>query len=108
MSAINRLEMIEKVIEKGSQDPFVWYARAMELRSLGRLEDALHAFDQVIERFATYVPTFLMAGQVARDLGQIDRARRYLEQGAGAAEASDDTHALGEIERELGMLRTIL
>ena len=100
----DRLAMIEKVIAKGSSDPFVFYARAMELRTLGRLDDALAAFDQVIERFPNYVPSFLMAGQTARQEGHVDRARSYLERGVEVAAAADDTHALGEIERELAAL----
>jgi len=35
----DRLEMLETMIAKGSEDPFVWYARAMELRSRERLDD---------------------------------------------------------------------
>ena len=59
-----RLEVIERTLQAGSKDPFVWYARAMELRSLGRLEDAAQAFTEVAEKFPDYVPTYLMAAQV--------------------------------------------
>ncbi|MCA9616729.1 MAG: hypothetical protein KC586_28415, partial [Myxococcales bacterium] len=59
-----RLALFDQMIAKGSEDPFVHYARAMELRSLGRKEDALEAFDGVAARFPTYVPTYLMAAQV--------------------------------------------
>ena len=59
--------MIEKMIAAGSKDPFHWYARAMELRTLGRLPDTLTAFADVRERFADYVPAYLMAAQVAID-----------------------------------------
>ena len=56
-----RLEMLEQVLAKGSTDPFHHYAHAMELRSVGRKDDALAAFGKVAERFADYVPTYLMA-----------------------------------------------
>lgn len=92
-----RLEMLEKVIASGSEDPFVHYARAMELRSLDRGAEALEAFRAIAERFPSYVPTYLMAGQVAEALGQLDEARSFLERGIERAQAGGDGHALGEL-----------
>ncbi len=96
-----RLEMIEGLIAKGSEDPFHWYARAMELRSLGRLEDALTAYGEVREKFGSYVPTYLMAGQVCLELGKNSDARTWLEQGITTAKAEGDAHALSELEAAL-------
>lgn len=96
----DRLQMIEQLLAKGSVDPFHWYARAMELRSIGRLEDALAAYRDVRERFADYVPTYLMAGQVALELDQDEAAREWLEAGIAAAKQKGDSHA----ERELSQL----
>jgi tetratricopeptide (TPR) repeat protein len=90
--------VIEAAVAKGSIDPFVWYARAMELRSLGRLEEALAAYGEVAARFPDYVPTYLMAGQVAVALGRVDVARELLEAGIGRAEAAGDSKALAELE----------
>lgn len=99
-----RLEMLEKVIASGSQDPFHHYARALELRSLGRAEDALEALRGVAERFADYVPTYLMAAQLAVELGDTEQARSLLQRGAEAAKAAADEHALGEITQLLDTL----
>lgn len=99
-----RLAMIEKLIAQGSADPFHWYARAMELRSLGRLEEALAAFADVRERFADYVPTYLMAAQVAQELDREDEARAFCEQGLEQAKAKGDSHAARELSQLLDML----
>jgi len=99
-----RLEMLEQVIAKGSSDPFVFYARAMELRGAGRGEDALAAFGEVRERFPAYVPTYLMAGQLAAELGHTGDARGWLEQGIERAQAAGDAHAAGELSAALGSL----
>ena len=72
----SRLEMIEKMLAAGSTEAFHWYARAMELRSLDRLEDALGAYADVREKFPDYVPTYLMAAQVAQELERDDDAAR--------------------------------
>ncbi len=97
-----RLEMLEKVIAAGSTDPFAWYGRAMELRTLGRLEDALARFAEVRDRFPAYVPTYLMAGQVATELGRLDDARTWLRRGLAVAREAGDGHTVSEIEAALG------
>lgn len=102
--ARERLAMLEQMVEKGADDPFVWYARALELRSLGRLDEALTAFADVHARFPDYVPTYLMAGQVAQALDRSDEARRWLEQGIEKAAAAGDAHARSELEQALAVL----
>lgn len=93
-----RLAMFDTMIAKGSEDPFVHYARAMELRSLERLEDALGAFDEIAERFPTYVPTYLMAAQVAEKLGRIEDAEAWCDRGLERAREAGDAHAAGELQ----------
>lgn len=99
-----RLRMIEAMIAKGSTDPFHHYARAMELRSIGRLEDALAAFGEVRDRFPDYVPTYLIAAQVAQELDQIDIARTFCERGLEQARNKGDAHATRELSQLLDML----
>ncbi len=92
-----RLEVIEAMIQKGSKDPFHHYARGMELRSLGRTEDALRALEDVEKSFPDYVPTYLMAAQIAQELGRIEDAGRLAETGIDRARAAHDDHALSEL-----------
>jgi len=96
-----RLAMLEKLVAQGSQDPFVHYACAMELRTLSRNVEALAAFRALRERFPAYVPTYLMAGQLALELAQMATAREFLEQGVSRARAAGDTHAEAELARAL-------
>ncbi|HHH31342.1 MAG TPA: hypothetical protein ENK57_23760 [Polyangiaceae bacterium] len=99
-----RLEMLDKVIAAGGDDPFPRYARAMELRSLSRPEDALEAFAELRERYPDYVATYLMAAQVAQSLDLEEDAARWARQGIEKAEAAGDERAV----RELGQLLTLL
>jgi predicted RNA polymerase sigma factor len=92
-----RLAMLEQLLAKGSSDPFHHYAHAMELRSVGRREDALAAFGAVAERFADYVPTYLMAAQLAGELGKRAEARAFCERGIDTARRKRDEHALSEL-----------
>jgi hypothetical protein len=76
----------------------------MELRSLGRNDEALAAFGELRDRFPSYVPTYLMAGQLAAQLGQSDVARTFLQSGLGVARAAGDEHAQSEIASALSTL----
>ncbi|MBX3251673.1 MAG: tetratricopeptide repeat protein [Myxococcales bacterium] len=93
-----RLALFDDMIAKGSVDPFVHYARAMELRSLERRDEALEAFGEVAARFPTYVPTYLMAAQVCAELRRDEDALAWCDRGAEVAKAAGDAHALGELE----------
>ena len=99
-----RLEMMEKVLASGSKDPLHHYMHAMELRSLERKDDALAAFDAMGETFPAYVPTYLMAGQVAAELGQRQIARSWATRGVAAAQKAGDDHALSELVSFQGTL----
>lgn len=93
-----RLAMLETMIEKGSTDPFVHYARAMEHRSQGDLAKALERFGEVAEQFEDYVPTYLMAAQVAEKLDDLDAAKEWAERGLQRARNAGDAHAQGELQ----------
>ena len=99
-----RLEMFDKMIAKGSKDPFVFYGRAMELRGLGRSAEAIEAFTALKERSPEYVPTYLMAGQLAAELGQYMLAREFIEHGMRQAEQAGDSHAHSELTSALSSL----
>jgi len=99
-----RLEMLEKLIESGSRDPFHHYARALELRSLGRAQDALAALEQVIGAFPEYVPSYLIAAQLSVELGEGARARALCDQGLLAARRARNDHAQSELMELLSSL----
>ena len=100
----DRLAMLDAVIAKGSEDPFVFYARAMEFRSRGEKSLALEAFDALATRFADYVPTYLMAAQVCGELEDEAKARAWCERGLEKAKAASDGHAASELQAFLDEL----
>jgi hypothetical protein len=100
-----RLAFLQKhVASGGSDDPFAWYGLAMEFRSLSRLEESFATFEELHKRAPAYVPMYLMCAQVLESLGRREQARAWLTEGAEAARAKGDTHALSEIEGALGAL----
>lgn len=100
----DRLAMFDAVIAKGSEDPFVFYARAMEFRSRGEKDKALKAFDELAERFGDYVPTYLMAAQVCGELENEEGARGWCDRGLIKAKLASDGHAASELQAFLDEL----
>lgn len=103
-SSTKRLEILERLIAAGSTDPFHHYARALELRSLGRKEDAFEALCDVATRFDRYVPSYLMAAQLAHELGRRELAVQMCRRGIEEAARARDVHAQSELET---FLRTL-
>lgn len=92
-----RLEMLEKLLSAGSRDPFHHYARALELRSLGRGTEALAALAEVTRDFPDYVPSYLMAAQLATEASDVAAAKDFCDRGVAAAERAGNEHALSEL-----------
>jgi len=100
-----RMEVLKKMIAAGSADPFVPYALALEYAGAGLIEEALQTFSALREAQPGYVPMYLMCGTMLVKAGRLDEAREWLTQGAQAARAKGDTHALGELESALAEVR---
>ncbi len=94
------------MIAAGNAEPFTRYAYAMELKSLGRLEESLAAFGQLRAAAPAYVAQYLMAGGVCESLTKNDDALAWYDGGIGAAKAAHDDHALSEIVAARNALAT--
>lgn len=101
---MSRLEMLKTMLDKGSDDPFVHYAYAMELRAADELRASRDAFDSVLSRFPDYVPSYLMVGQVADKIGDEDAAINYFKRGIECAQRAGDAHAESELRAALAEL----
>jgi predicted Zn-dependent protease len=95
---------LEKVTREGSTDPFPWYGLALEYRNLGRLDEALQTFTALRQQTPSYVPMYLMCGQMLEKAGRADEAREWFSSGIAAATKAGDSHARGELEGALGAL----
>ena len=99
-----KLETLEEFVRASPDEPLPRYALAMEYRSLGRLEDAVSTFCDLLARRPEYVPTYLMLGQTLIGLGRPEQARPILEQGIAAAQKAGDRHAADELQDALDSL----
>ncbi len=105
MTPEQRLESFRRLVEKSPDDAFARYSLAMGLRAAGHHEEAAGQFAELARRQPNYVPTYLMWGQVLEGLGRTEQARRAYQDGAAAARAARNDHALSELTQALEALK---
>ena len=89
--------MLQQLVAKTPADPFPRYGLAMELKKLGRGQEASVAFAELLEHHPSYVAAYLMYGNLLRELGELEQARAIYDRGAEAALAAGNDHAHGEL-----------
>ena len=65
-----RLAMLESMTASGQAEPFVWYALAIEYQNAEQLDRALATFAKLREVDPSYLPQYLIAGQLHSRLGR--------------------------------------
>jgi tetratricopeptide (TPR) repeat protein len=95
---MDRLGMLEKLIVAKPDDPFPRYGLAMEYKKLGRHDEAVQAFEDLTRIHPSYVPAYLMFGNLLEALGRREQAGEVYGRGVEAARAAGNDHALGELQ----------
>jgi tetratricopeptide (TPR) repeat protein len=95
---MDRLGMLEKMVVAKPDDPFPRYGLAMELKKLGRHEDAAQAFEALHQGHPAYVPAYLMHGNLLEAMNRAEQAVGIYDRGMAAAREAGDDHALGELQ----------
>lgn len=100
---LSRLESLKKFLEEDPEDPFNWYALALETEKSDPSK-ALLIFEDIITRWPDYVPVYYQAAIAYERVGEIDNAQRTLEKGIDVAQRSGDHKAARELTAALGAL----
>lgn len=90
--------MLETLIVSKPDDPFPRYGLAMEYKKLGRHDEAVQTFDDLTRVHPSYVPTYLMFGNLLEALGRSGQAAEVYTRGIEAARAAGNDHAAGELQ----------
>jgi TolA-binding protein len=104
---MDRIATFRSFISKSPSDPFPRYGLAMEHKQRGELADAWTVFQDLIQNFPDYVPTYLMAGGVLVALDRKDEAGAVYRQGIEVATRRGDQHARRELEGALAEITPV-
>jgi tetratricopeptide (TPR) repeat protein len=99
-----RLEKLQKMLEREPNDAFLLYGIAMEHKKLNDAAAALEFFDRVTRLDPGYCYAYHQKGLVHELQGDTDAAKAAYREGIDAAIKKGDDHARGEIEAALSMI----
>jgi tetratricopeptide (TPR) repeat protein len=98
------LDQLLPLLQADPQDSFLRYGVAMEYSKLGRHDDAMREFAELLKAAPDYVPGYFMAGRTCEQMGDVEKAKQYYREGIATAKRTGDTHAAGEISAALMMI----
>lgn len=96
MSNEKRVELLKKFIEEEPDDPFNYYALALEYAESDP-ESAISIFRKLIVQHKEYLPTYYKLAHLLCDTNQIEEANKLFEAGIALAEKQGDLKALAEL-----------
>ena len=104
MNSSTMLERLQEFLNKNPKDSFVRYGFAMELSKLGRTEESINNFQQLIHDDPDYVAAYQQAGMVLMNHGRLEEAKETFRKGIDAAARKGDAHALSELQGVLAQI----
>ncbi len=100
---MNRLELLQSLVEQNPADAFSRYGLALELKNAGKLDEAVGEFVTLLEHNPGYTAGYFQAAQTIEKLGRTDDARGLYRRGIEAASAAGDDHAAMEMQAALDL-----
>jgi tetratricopeptide (TPR) repeat protein len=101
-----RLEKLQKMLEREPNDTFLLYGVALEYKKLDDADNAIKFLNRVIELDPGYCYAYHQKGLTYESLGDSESAKQAYRAGIAAAQKKGDAHAAGEIEAALSMIES--
>lgn len=95
---MDKLAALNEILQLDPANAFARYGLAMEHVTRGNPEAALAEFSTCIADNPDYVPAYQMSAQTFVTLGRTEEALSRLHEGIGAANRTNNQHALAEME----------
>ncbi len=99
-----RIEKLQRLASQKPNDPFLFYALALEYRKESLDVDAEVYFERLLKEHPDYVPAYFQFGQFLVDLGREEEASTVLRSGLDLTRKEGDSKAESEIEALLDSL----
>jgi tetratricopeptide (TPR) repeat protein len=100
----DRLDKLQKLLERDPDDTFLIYGIALEHKKLGDASKAIEFLDRVIALDPGYCYAYHQKGLAYESTGDAEAAKSAYRAGVEAARQKGDAHAQGEIEAALSMI----
>jgi predicted Zn-dependent protease len=100
----SRLEVLRALVARGTAEPFVRYALAMELRTVGQLQEAWQIFEALLKAQPDYLAAYAPATDTLVSLGRREDARALCRAGIEHCERQGQAHARDQLQTTLDTL----
>jgi uncharacterized protein HemY len=98
---MERIETVREMLKEDPNDPFLHYALGLELVKKQHYQEAISAFQTVIQLNETYVAAYYQIAIIFIHLDIVDVARTYIHKGMDQALLKKDFKSKGELEELL-------
>ncbi len=98
-----RFSILESFLKEEPEDPFNWYAIAMEYKPID-LAKSKEYLTHLLTHFPDYLATYYQMAEIRIDASQKEDAEKVLEKGIALAKKQQDTNTLRELQKLLNNL----
>ena len=99
----DRITELRRFYDEDPADPFNLYALALEYRNNDRAK-ALEIFEALLEKHATYLPTYYHAAKLYQEVNNTEKAIDVYRRGISLAKDLNDTKTMRELTSALDEL----
>ncbi|MCM0041380.1 MAG: tetratricopeptide repeat protein [Algoriphagus sp.] len=96
MRNLERIELLKEYCKAESENPFNYYALALEYRESEK-PAAAELFEFIQSRFPTYLPVYFPAAHFFYEEGHLQKAKKLFEEGLALAHILQDEKAKKEL-----------
>lgn len=97
MSNLDRLQLLIQFTKEEPENPFNWYALALEYMNSDPEETAV-IFNQLLKSHRDYLPTYYTSAQFFAEQNQLEKAKEIFEKGIELAGKLKDEKAFKELK----------
>jgi tetratricopeptide (TPR) repeat protein len=102
--AADRLEALRNLVEQNPGNELARFGLAMEYAGLGRAEEAISSFKELLAVNPDYWGAYYHFGQVLESAARLDEARAVYQAGIEVTARLGQKHANSELETALDLL----
>lgn len=96
MSNLSRLSTLQSFAEQEPEDPFNWYALALEYMNIDQ-NQAKSTFQKLLKEFPQYLPTYYTAANFFAGIEDIEKAQDTFIKGLALAKSLNQTKTYNEL-----------
>ncbi|MEP1085712.1 tetratricopeptide repeat protein [Algoriphagus sp.] len=97
MSNLDRIQLLRQFTQEEPENPFNWYALALEFREKDQ-DEANTLFSKLLREHPTYLATYFPAAHLFAEMGELDQSKVVFESGIELAREQKNTKALQELQ----------